>query len=357
MKVVILDNSMMKLVSECSTEATLTAMGKAELKTNGAKEVGTILHTAVAEWLKGMSVHDVLGGMQQDYEWYQRHSEWLFSEEHVGLDSTDPDAKPQYALSNLTAIMGAWLTRHPQPQPLSNLVVPPEWVEVSFEYPLDEFKVGNEKYLLVISGQLDAIGEEGDELFTVETKTTGRIAPWWERKFEGDSQNTEYQWAAEETTGREVMGSYINAIETASLPTSDKTCYKHTYADLGDVERRNLHSKEHPMYSECSVLHAGGKVFMVTRDPQLVVQWKKDAIALAKKYVELQKFVSQGIKGATLTRTQGKFNEACIFCSFRQWCLHAHRDTRFAESMMGENREHREVRVGIFSEEEFNAKS
>src|SRR5215469_11183693 len=355
LKVIALDNSMLTQVAECSTEATLSRLGYAETRPNGAAEVGTLIHGAVADHVNGVNLTDVIEELQTDYLTAQSSSDWLFSETHVGFDSTHPDAKPQYNVANIVPIVRQWVLKHPQPEPFAGLVVPPEWVEVSFELPLDKLIIGGDEYLLVLTGQLDFIAREGDDLWVIDTKTTGGMQPWWMKKFESSTQLQTYQWAAEETTGYEVMGSYINAIETKLLPTSNKTCYKHWYSDLGDeAPRRNPRSKDHPMYQECRELHAESKVFKVEQNASRQSQWKRDVLSQARKFVELTKFVERGIKGATQTRTNGTFTDACIFCSYRDWCIRAGRDLRFADSLLGRNTQHRNVRVGVWnSEEEF----
>ncbi len=354
MKIIALDNSMLGLVTRCSTKAVLTLLKYQSKKPNGALQVGTLFHHAVANYLSGMEAVSVESTFIEEYE-AQRGAfdAWLFMDEHLG-------EKPQYEIDNLRIILKEWLARHPDfTQFIPGLNIPREWVEINFELPLGEkFKIGKEWYLLVITGQLDALGEEGDELWTVETKTVSGIKPWWKLKFEGDSQNTEYSWAAEQTTGREVIGTYLNAISTAHVPDSTRTCYKHLYADLPqDHEPGNKHSKDHPMYSECGFLHVETEVFPITREPNAVEQWKKDTIYWAKKFVELWAQAGKGIIGATKTRTTGKFNETCLFCDYREWCIRGARDPERAASMMGVNTEVRDVRVGIFEEEAFYAKA
>lgn len=354
MKVVAVDNSILKVCwGECSTKAVLERLGYDTKRPNGALQVGTLFHHGVANFLGGMEAESVLTTFQDEYEGIRALGGYVFSDEHL----TDPIiGKPQYALENIKKVMKEWIARHPMPEPFPGLVIPRNLVEVSFALPLDEIKVGKETYLVIIEGQLDAAGEEGDRLWTVETKTVGAIQPWWKLKFESDSQNTEYQWAAEVTTGKEVLGTYLNAIETRMVPNSERTCYKHTYADIPEVEPSNPRSKDHPTYSECGYLHIGLEVFTVNRTEGLIEQWKKDAIAATKKFIELDKFVRQGIIGATKTRTQGKFNESCIFCNFREWCIRRARDVDYAEMAMSHRHETRDVTVGIFdSIEEYEA--
>lgn len=351
MRIVALDNSMFRIIADCSTETALVSMRRRSLRPNGALQVGTLVHSLLARHLKGVDPTDSLHLFEVEYQdQVGLFGGWLFGEAHL-------TEKPQYAMRNLSRIAREWMARHPQPNPFQ-LHIPPEWVEISFELPLREFTVAGEKYLLVITGQLDALGEEGDDLYTVEHKThAGRIAGWWMDKFESDSQNTEYQWAAETTTGREVLGTYLNAIGTGTIPDSDRTCYTHTYADIPEVkERLNLKTrKERPLYSECGHLHAEMEVFLVTRNAALLEQWKDDAVELATRYVLLQRTIAKGIIGATETRTEGKFHDVCMFCDFRNWCIRSARNPQMAEQMMGKNEEVRDVRTGIFEEEEFYA--
>jgi len=358
MKVLALDNSLLKTIAACSTQAVATALRYGEVHPSGALEAGTLLHAVVARHLCGVEVGENLGTLASEWADLRQLGGWLFSDDHVGVDSPHPDRKPQYRLDNLTAIATAWLAKHPQPDPFPNLAVPPEWVEIAFQLPLERIEVNGESYLVVIVGQIDAVGEEGNcnDLWTVETKTTGSIVGWWELKFRSDTQNTTYQWAAEETLGREVIGTFVNAIETKDLPTSERTCAIHTYDQLPpDHIRLNQRSTTRPLYSECGLLlHPVSKFFALHRDPQLVVDWKKDALALATKFVELDKFVRRGIVGATKTRTEGRFIDACTFCPIEGWCIGAARKLSFIEYKLARRPERPNVKVGIFnSEEEF----
>jgi PD-(D/E)XK nuclease superfamily len=365
MRYLVMDNSLMKVMAECSTQHVISRLKYMEKQPSGALQVGTMCHHVVQRHLQGMEPVTNEQLLLDEYDaLVGAFGGWLFSEDH--LSKEHPKGKPQYRRDNIRAYMVQWLLRHPQPQPFPTIHIPRDWVEINFEIPLDTMRYKGEDYTVVVSGQLDALGEEGDEIVTVETKTVGRLAGWWESKFEGDSQNTTYQFAAEVTTGRQVLGTYINAIETAALPNSSRSCYSHTYADipeLGEDSRLGTgkHPEQyrqdyhHPQYRECGHLHANSKVFLVTRDPSITDQWRKDVMSFAKKFVDLEKFVKQGIVGATKTRTQGRFHEVCIFCNAREWCIRHARSPEFADMSLLRNTEVRDVRTGIFTEEEFAA--
>jgi hypothetical protein len=349
---------MMKVIAECSTRATLTMQGWREKLPNGALQVGTLCHHVVQRHLCGATPEDNLGTFDTEYEGYR--TDWLFEEEHLSK-------YPQYSRYNIRTAMEQWLLRHPADNPFPPLKMLTEWVEIPFEVPLDAIEFEGDEYQVVFTGQLDALAEDNDDIVTVEVKTVGKIKDWWKMKFEGDAQNTGYQYAAEVTTGRRIVGTYLVAIETGKIPDSTRTCYTHTYNDIPHVEPGNTNYKTlhkatkgditfHPAYFECGYLHANSEVFFITRNPELTVQWRKDVMSFAYKYLELQKYVGQGIIGATKTRTQGKFHDSCMFCPYRNWCIRSARNPEFAESMMAHNTEVRDVRVGILTEEQFHAK-
>lgn len=354
MKVIAIDNSMCGVVAECSTETVLTVQGYDSPHPNGALQVGTLFHKAVERRVNGADDNEVIESLQVEYDEFRSQSNWLFSEEHVSEGSPHADAMPQYGLPNLTCIMAQWLTRHPATQPFDTLHCLPEWAEISFALPLDEVKVDGEKYLVIVTGQLDQLAEEGDELWVVDTKTTGKIKGWWKRKFVSSTQLKIYRWAAEQTTGREVQGCYINAIETATVPHSTRTCYTHTYDDMPLThQRQNPKKSNHTLFCECGPLfHAGMEFFSVHANTAIDQQWQRDVLWAAKRFAELDKFARRGIVGATKTRTQGTFVDACIFCNYRQWCQESARDLRFAESQLSKRLETREVKVGIYESEE-----
>lgn len=154
--------------------------------------------------------------------------------------------------------------------------------------------------------------------FVVTHNTTGRLTPYWARKFRKDSQMSGYVWAAEQTLGQRVTGIYINAIEFAELPGSDRKCKTHSVA-----------------YAECGPEHAKSETIQFDRHPAQLERWRADALTLARRYAKLlERFGDRD--ALPNVAMNGVFHNACDFCAYSDFCDNMRPqqslDTMFVES-------------------------
>lgn len=339
-RVLKISTSTLKTVSKCSTQAVLYAEGKSGVGVLAEPLlVGSMFHEAIAGYFKSDGeTETVVRDFRAAY--HSAEQQGNFSPELL-------QDKPRFGLQNLEKLLGEWFNRHPLPDGLPISIYDKSLVEVPFEIEVGEIGVKGEIVPVRVIGYLDLLGEEGDDLWNWENKTTAWITKEWKSGFFSDPQITAYKVAAERLTGRRVLGTYINAVEISLLPNSPTLQCRAKTPHVG-ADGKKLH------YSECGPLHANMVVFPVTQNEALEAQWQKDVLFFAKRYFDvLTKFVPMGIVGATRTRTQGKFTGACTFCDFNRWCINAGRDVDFAESMLTEHvgREDKDaLRSGLYEE-------
>lgn len=276
--VLYVDNSALKAVARCSTEALVRyGLGWTTPSDKAALKAGTAFHACMEAHLKGADAETALQAFTDSY------TEWGL--EHVPLDD-------RLSPGNLTRILTYWLDTHP----LSALPfkVDPGLVEIGFAFPLTED--------IVFCGRIDAVATYNGNYYIVEHKSTGRISQDWLSTFYLDSQLSGYLWAAQQHTGLPIIGAFLNAVEFSRLPHSDKRCPKHATS-----------------YDECGHLHSNSVITLPERSEYKLDQWRKTAIHLAKKYKDLlDRFPS--LEQIHKVRMQGTFNGSCRFCAFHDWC-------------------------------------
>jgi hypothetical protein len=137
----------------------------------------------------------------------------------------------------------------------------------------------------------------------LEHKFTGNISQDWLKTFKLDSQLSGYLWAAQQHLGdANVLGAYLNVIETRMVPSSDRKCKEHGVA-----------------YAECGLQHVKSVLTFIERTPDEIAHWKATAIGLARRYRDLlRKFPTVDYLGAV--HAQGKFHGRCRFCGFYDFC-------------------------------------
>ncbi len=282
-----IDNSTLKAVARCSTEAMLRyAYGYTSAEERAVLRAGTAFHTMAEVHFKGGARDDALAAFDGAYQ------EWA----DVNVSPVD-----RLAHSNLRRIIARWIDGHA----LAALpfTIKPEFVEIGFSFPLVE------DGSIVLCGRLDGLAEYEKSLWVLENKTTSRINADWLDTFTLDSQLSGYLWAAQQHTGRPVAGAFLNAVQFDKLP--------------GGVTPTGAPARQCPdhkvKYTECGDLHATSKIVSVTRTPDMIEEWRKTAISLARRYAEML------AKWPTLDhlhklRTQGRFSGACRFCGFKAFC-------------------------------------
>jgi len=276
------DNSTLKAVARCSTEAVVryilgftTPTDKATLK------AGTAFHLAMASHFQGASVTDVLDAFTKEYE--------DFATEHVPADD-------RLAYTNLVRIIEYWCETHPlHALPFQ---VDPNLVEIGFAYPLVEDDLGT----IVMCGRLDFLPTYQGAVYVGEHKSTGRIDKPWLDSFHLDSQISTYMWGAAQHIQLPMAGAFLNAVEFSKIPARDRKCPTHKVG-----------------YAECGQLHSNSQLVVLTRTPEQIDQWRKSAIHLAKKFRELkQRYTS--IEQIGKVRQQGQFNNSCRWCELAPYC-------------------------------------
>lgn len=276
------DNSTLKAVARCSTEAVVRyILGYTTAEERATLKAGTAFHLAMASHFQGGRVGDALQAFTDEYQ--------AFADEHVPADD-------RLAYANLVRVIEYWLESHPlHAMPFQ---VDPAMVEIGFAVPLIEDEQGT----IAICGRLDLLPTYQGAVYVGEHKSTGRIDKTWLDSFHLDSQISTYMWGAEQHTSLPMAGAFLNAVEFSRIPSSDRKCATHKVA-----------------YAECGQLHANSQLIVLTRTPEQIRQWRLSAIHLAKKFRELkQKYTS--IEQITRVRQQGQFNNSCRWCELAPYC-------------------------------------
>jgi len=283
------DNTVLQAIAKCSTYAYVTyILGYRTVEERAPLKAGIATHSALDRFFRGASAKTALAVFESEYR------EW--AEANVKNDD-------RLSWFNLEKIMRYWFDTHKViDMPFG---VQPEKVEVTFEYPLDD----NGEF--ISRGRIDAVvrdisHHDSDRFLPCENKTTGSYLnnSNWRDKFTTDSQLSNYVWATEQYVGSKVTGGYINAIRFGKLPADpNRKCGTHKVA-----------------YSECSDLHNQFEIIgPINRSPQELVEWRKTAIFLAKKFKDLKQRFNK-IEDIPKVRTPGKFTGQCANCELKNFC-------------------------------------
>ncbi len=156
----------------------------------------------------------------------------------------------------------------------------------------------------------DLLGQEKASglLVPVDHKSTHRLTSWWARQHRLTSQLSGYCWFTNQEYGELVNSSYINGVEVATLPTSNKKCPIHSTP--GDPKK----------YSECYPQHANFQIFQYTRTPEQIARWRQDALIIARKAKLLMEAYTD-IEMLPYAFRNGSFTNACVFCEWKEWCV------------------------------------
>ena len=261
----LVDNSILKSVATCSTQALLRYhYGWDQDTPRDELQLGTAAHAALASYLLGGDVNAAAK---------------LF--EDLAPAGT-PDTRT--SISNTTRIMGRWLTTHP----LEKLPFKALTVEQPFRVPL----CGGIDFI----GVWDGIGEDNSgRPWLIEHKTTGWLKDDWWTQYEMDSQLSGYIWAARQL-GHDVMGAYLNGIEFSKLPSYPRQCQTHS-----------------TLYSACGILHANFAIRPIVRTTEMLETWHRTAVILAHQWMWMVAKHEEG-------QQEGQFTGACRWCQFQPYC-------------------------------------
>lgn len=278
----VINNSSLKAIARCSTEALLHALGWHTAEESAAIRAGTAAHEALACYFRTGDGDAAAGVYRDEYQ--------VWADAHVPLDG--PFVRLTY--ENTSKILGSWLTNHPLEKLFFRTHA--ELVEIPFEYPLADG--------IVFKGKLDAVVTDAasGHLYVLDHKTTGSLTSFWLKQFRNDSQLSGYIWAAQQHTHRPVVGAIVNAIEFKLLPGSTRKCTLHGVP-----------------YVECALQHVHAEMTIVQRAPAALDEWRRTAIHLAERYRRLLELY--GTEDAIgRVRTQGSFAGACMYCQYQDFC-------------------------------------
>ena len=302
-----IDNSILDAVSSCSSEAVLRyVLGLTTRKEAAHLQAGSWGHKAMETWFRGGTKAEAMTVFTDGYR------PWI---EQAFADGEKVEDRLSY--ENCAAILEFWFDSHDVTR--FPWVVEPDLVEIGFSAPLDDAG----EYVLV--GRIDLVGTDkrtGDS-YIVDHKFPGKVSWYWSRQFRMSSALSGYQWAVQNhlDIGKQVVGSYINAIELSKLPSDPvRKCPKHATA-----------------YRECGPLHAQAEILgPFTRTPQQLEEWRKTALGLAKRYESLCDTYPT-LKQLDRVRMEGMFNGSCRFCQFYDFCT-VGRPREYVDSYLEESR-------------------
>ena len=275
------DNSTLKAVARCSTEATLRYVHDlTSINKSGPLESGHAGHEALETWFKGGTMGQALTTFADEYK--------TWADENVPPDD-------RLSFDNVRKILSHWFDTNPvSGMPFK---VNPDLIEIGFQFPLTED--------IVMVGRMDGLVEDfrTGALNVLEHKFTGNLTNDWVEQWRMDSQLSTYIAGAQENTGKNVLGAYLNAIELKKVSDSNRKCKDHGVP-----------------YEECGTQHSKSFLFgPIQRTPEELKEWRKTATGLAKKFWDLRKRFP-AVADIHRVRTQGKFNGSCRWCGFKDFC-------------------------------------
>jgi hypothetical protein len=241
-----IDNSTLRALAGCDLEAVLRYGWDYATRDERAMLLqGNAGHEALASYLRRDAVinpgdaNDVLDVTTTAlYRYRELYEQW--SDENLS-----PDDRLTY--QNTARILEAWFDQHPH-DALPFSFPGPEFVEIGFAYPLT--KDGD----IVFCGRMDGLPVDRTSGLTalLEHKFTGNISADWLKTFKLDSQLSGYLWAAQQHLGdANVLGAYLNVLETRMVPGSDRKCKEHGVA-----------------FSECGLQHVKYVLTFIERTPE-----------------------------------------------------------------------------------------
>src|SRR3990167_4665639 len=278
---IIVDNSTLAATQRCDTEAALRyVLGFTASEDSAPPRAGTAVHEAMAAWFKsGGNARAAMTALEQDYK--------AWADEFV------PDPDDRLGWHNVQRIMTQWFASHRIER--FPVQIDPTLVEVGFALPLS----GD----VVFVGRMDGIGHDDRGAWgVVDHKSAARLDDKWRNTHRMAAQMTGYTWSAKHHVSAPVIGAYINGIEMAKLPESNRKCRDHGV-----------------QYAECGALHARTEILITQRPPHIQEEWQRTALDLAARFAALGDTVKT-LDDIHKVRTQGQFTGACAQCQFSLYC-------------------------------------
>ena len=290
---------------DCPTRMVLHLQGYRDAATDDVQyrsmDAGTAGHKAMAAWLKGE-------------DWMEALEDWkAFTAEHGMIDD-------RRGYPNMVKIVQAVVDNHPLDM-LPFIVDKPEYVETSFCVPLGETEVGGILYPVNLIGYMDAapLDRRTHKRWVLEHKFTGRLDQEFIKRFiQYDPQVTAYILGAQLTLGEEIQNCWVNAVQMAMVPSSDRKCNEHGVP-----------------YRECGIRHAKQTFVPVERSKAALEEFRKNALFNAKDAIKAALFAEKyGEDAARKTPRLGILNNTCEFCDMRRWCIVANRRKADMKTML-----------------------
>lgn len=277
------DNSILRTVARCSTEAVLRHHhGLTSPEEKAAMKAGTVFHHVSEHFFKTQGL-DIGGSLA------------IFDAEYIPWADPIVPSDDRLAWPNVRTIIEQWMLMRVNLLPFQ--WPHPDLIEIGFAIELTDD--------ITFVGRLDGLVKDTqtDSWYVLENKSTGRISSMWRTGYRSDSQVSGYIYAASLHLGTPVVGAFINAIEFSKVPSDPKRkCKAHGV-----------------VYKECGPSHTVSDIFNVARTPQALDEWKREAINLATRYEALRdRFPTLADIGNV--PVEGKFSGACTYCQFREFC-------------------------------------
>lgn len=289
---IIVDNSKMKEVLKCSTAAVLRYGLHLAPKVEGPQLLqGQAGHVAMATWLETGDGHLALKAYREAWPPVEAAL--------AALPVTEKNQKEvaRLAFKRTRQLLRAWFDA----RPLASwpLVVAPEQVEHAVSAPLMKLKDGRR---VVFVALLDALAKRRTGgLWSVDHKFRNGVTDWWKEKQQDSSQFTGQVWLGKQWD-LPLAGVYVNVIEVPGVKTGKAKCPTHGQP-----------------YWACDLEHARHELFPVARSATEIAAWQGTLAKHVPRWVKLKERVTS-LEDIHSVPMEGRFNESCTFCGFREWC-------------------------------------
>jgi len=297
------DNSRIAAVSKCHTDATLQFVLGMQARDKPPPMIGgNHAHQALMVYIEsggdGASALALFDALHKPFS--------------DSLNLKEDDKFAQWSHENMRDVLHYYFLSHPLD------AFPFEWIMGSCEKSVTAMLTPE----IEIWAKVDALGREMG-IVPVDHKCRGSgITHWYLSQFARGSQPSTYIWAVGEQTGEPVSSMYLNIIDMKKLPDL-------RYKKDGNPYRCNTHACA---VTECRHLHSQHQLKIVTRTPQAIKEWKREAIACSNELSMLEEEFNDPERIQEV-RVQGTTNGSCNFCQFKEFC-NMGRQPALIESML-----------------------
>jgi len=276
------DNTLLTDVAKCKvmavTKHVFGLRGKAE---KIAADIGNAYHAGLELHFRGERKREISAKFEQEYD--------------KVIPPGESPREERFDKMNCVKIMEKYVDSRPIEQ---------------FPFDVSSFEEikgcaldGVGKYIFWVKQDMVGKDRRSGELSPVDHKTTGNMTAWWAKKFRLVSQLSGYCWFIGRETGQHVGLCYINGLEIRKIPDSGRRCKIHGVP-----------------YSQCGEEHVNFQLYRYTRSPEQLEKWKQDALMLAGMF-EMYSKAFNDLKLLPYAPRDGAFNEGCVFCEFKEWCV------------------------------------